>query len=68
MLDSTATARTFQVIEPFEEDSPFEYIDTASARADINMIAQKLAVDKLAIVGVGGVCVPKTLAGDHFRF
>src|SRR5439155_2023452 len=40
--------------EPQDDDSPFNYIDTASARADINMISRKLAVEKLAIVGLGG--------------
>ena len=54
VLDPTATARTYQVVEPHEEDTPFVYIDTASARAEINMVTQKLAVEKLAIIGLGG--------------
>ena len=41
-------------MEPHEEDTPFAYIDTASARAGINMATKKLAVEKLAIVGLGG--------------
>jgi hypothetical protein len=53
-IDPTATARTFQVVSPEEGDSPFHYLDTASARAEINMITQKLAVEKIAIVGLGG--------------
>lgn len=53
-LDPNATPRTYQVVEPHEEDSPFHYIDTASARAEINAISSKLAVEKIAIVGVGG--------------
>lgn len=54
VLDADATARTYAVVEPEDDDSPFQYIDTASARADIGMISRKLAVDKVAIVGLGG--------------
>lgn len=53
-IDSTATPRTFRVVEPQDDDSPFNYLDTASARAEINMITRKLAVDRVAIVGLGG--------------
>ena len=53
-IDITATPRTYRVVEPAEDDSPFNYVDTASARAEINMITKKLAVDRLAIVGLGG--------------
>ncbi len=53
-IDSSVTARTYQVVEPHDEDTPFAYIDTASARADLNMVTKKLAVEKLAIVGLGG--------------
>jgi Domain of unknown function (DUF6791)/ThiF family len=53
-IDPEVTPRTFRVVEPTDDDSPFNYIDTASARADINMITKKLAVEKLAIVGLGG--------------
>ncbi len=53
-IDPSATARTFRVVEPEDDNSPFNYLDTASARADINMITNKLAVEKLAIVGLGG--------------
>lgn len=54
MIDPTVTAKTYQVIEPEDDGSPFQYIDTASAQAEISMITQKLAVDKVAIVGLGG--------------
>ncbi len=54
LLDPTVTARTYEVAEPETDGSPFEYLDTASARADINMITQKLAVEQIAIVGLGG--------------
>ena len=54
LIDADVTARTYQVVEPHDEDTPFAYIDTASARADINMATKKLADEKLAIVGLGG--------------
>lgn len=53
-IDPLATARTHKVIEPEGDDSPFNYLDTASARAEINTITEKLAQDAVAIVGVGG--------------
>lgn len=53
-IDPTATPRTFHVVEPQGDDVPFNYIDTASARAEINLITRKLVVEKLAIVGLGG--------------
>ncbi len=54
-IDSTATAKTFPLIEP-EKDSeePFNYIDTASSRAEIVAVTKKLALRKVAIVGLGG--------------
>ena len=61
MLESQAqalapdvTARVYRVEEPEDEDSPFNYMDTASSRAEINMITKKLAISKVAIVGLGG--------------
>jgi hypothetical protein len=54
-IDPMATARTFPVIEPEKEDETvFNYIDTASSRAEIDLITKKLAIQKIAIVGVGG--------------
>jgi hypothetical protein len=53
-LDPTATARTFPVIESDDAASVFNYVDTASSRADTTMVAHKLEGLRLAIVGVGG--------------
>jgi len=39
---------------PEDDDSVFAYIDTASSRAGINVVADKLAIASLAIVGLGG--------------
>jgi tRNA A37 threonylcarbamoyladenosine dehydratase len=53
-LDPKITAMTFPVIESKEDESVFNYIDTASSRAGINEVTSKLELGKVAIVGVGG--------------
>lgn len=53
-IDPSVSALTYQVVEPEEHDYPFNYLDTASARAEINVISKKLADDRIAIVGLGG--------------
>lgn len=54
-LDPDATAKTYPAIKAeSEEESVFNYIDTASSRAEIGLITQKLAKKKIAIVGTGG--------------
>ncbi|MCA9905540.1 MAG: ThiF family adenylyltransferase [Anaerolineae bacterium] len=45
---------SFTVVEPEPDESPFNYLDTASAGAGISMVTEKLTVEKLAIVGIGG--------------
>ena len=55
-IEPTATAKTFPVIAP-ESDDPdaiFHYIDTASSRAEIEMVTKKLELGRIAIVGLGG--------------
>jgi len=47
------TARVFRVPEE-EEDSVFEYTETASDRAGIGALTERLAAEKVALVGVGG--------------
>ncbi len=56
VIDPTATAKTFPVIEPEKEkeETAFNYIDTASSRAEINLVMKKLKLKKIAIVGLGG--------------
>lgn len=54
VIDPAATACTFKVIDSVEEDSVFRYHDSASSRADILAISAKLAMDKVAIIGLGG--------------
>lgn len=53
-LDGSATARTFPVIRDEDEESVFNYIDTASSRAGIAALTEKLNVAEVAIVGLGG--------------
>lgn len=53
LLDSTATAKTFPVILA-GEDSVFQYIDSASSRAKIVNVTAKLALSRVAIIGLGG--------------
>jgi len=75
-IDSNVTARTFPVIEPErdDEDAVFKYIDTASSRAGIDLVAKKLALKRVAIVGLGGTgsyvldLVAKTLVKEIHLF
>lgn len=48
------TARTYRVLEDSDEQSVFRYVDTASSRAEIVAVSDKLAVQSVAIVGLGG--------------
>jgi ThiF family len=54
VIDPEAKSQTYRVDEPDPEDSPFTYLDTASSRAEINLITQKLALESVAIIGLGG--------------
>ncbi|TFW72341.1 hypothetical protein C3Y98_04345 [Methylotenera oryzisoli] len=54
VIDPAATACTYKVIESIEEDSVFRYRDTASSRAEILALSAKLAMNKIAIIGLGG--------------
>jgi len=53
-LDSSATPRTFAPIATEEDESVFQYLDTATSRADIGTVSSKLELPKVAIVGLGG--------------
>lgn len=52
--DPTVPARTFVPIETTEEESVFLYTDSASSRAGIVRASEKLAMNKVAVVGLGG--------------
>ena len=73
-LSIRTPSRTFPVIELDEEESVFCYADTASSRAGITAITEKLALEKVAIVGLGGTgsyildFVAKTPVGEIHLF
>ncbi|MCK9622899.1 MAG: ThiF family adenylyltransferase [Methylobacter sp.] len=54
VIAPNADARTGRVIESREEDSIFRYPDSASVRAGIVAISQKLEMPRIGIVGLGG--------------
>ncbi|MEU3985849.1 ThiF family adenylyltransferase [Streptomyces sp. NPDC026672] len=54
-LDPDATAQTYRVVPSEPQGSVFRYADTASSRAGIGAVTQRLAaVENVAIVGLGG--------------
>lgn len=53
-VDPTATARVFRPMRSALDDSVFEYFDAASSRAQINHLTARLALERVAIVGLGG--------------
>lgn len=53
-IDPSVTAQTFKPRRPDEEDSVFLYEDTASSRADIVAVNEKLKLSRVGIVGLGG--------------
>lgn len=53
-IDPRVTAKTFAAVEAKDDDSVFRYIDTASSRAGIGAITEKLMIGPVAIVGLGG--------------
>ena len=73
-IDPTVRADTFPVIQSNEEESVFRYMDTASSRVQINMVAKKLELGKIAIIGLGGTgsyildLVAKTLVKEIHLF
>ena len=53
-LDSTVTEKTFKVIPDNANETVFQYIDTNSSRANIDLINSKFNGQKIAIIGLGG--------------
>lgn len=54
VLEPDATARTGHPIATTNEQSVFRYADTASARSETLAVSMRLALKKIAIVGLGG--------------
>ncbi len=53
-IDPNATAKTRQVVQPEIGESPFNYMDTSSARSETSSVSARLAGLKIAIIGLGG--------------
>lgn len=54
-LEPDAKATVFRPVVPDDDDdSPFNYLDTASSRAGIDAANQKLDDERIGIVGLGG--------------
>ncbi len=53
-IDPGATPRPRRVTEAGDVDSVFKYVDTASSRAGIVAASGKLALNSVAIIGLGG--------------
>lgn len=53
-LDKRAIARTFRPVIDKEDISVFQYVDTNSSRANINIISAKFEGQKIVIIGLGG--------------
>lgn len=56
VIEPTATAKTNPVIESSQDEgvTVFNYIDTASSRAEIGVVTKTLEIGQIAIVGLGG--------------
>ena len=54
VLRPGATATTFKPVQTDEAEGVFKYYDTASSRAGITVHTDKLAISRVAIVGLGG--------------
>ena len=52
--DEQATPLTYRVLRSAENDSVFEYMETASVRAGIAITTAKLEIPRVAIIGLGG--------------
>lgn len=53
-IDPDATPNTFPAIQAEADESVFNYVDTASSRAQINVVTRKLEIGRVGIVGLGG--------------
>jgi hypothetical protein len=73
-IDSSVKSQTFAPVELSEAESVFRYLDSASSRAGIVTINDKLKKGRIAIVGLGGTgayildLVSKTPVGEIHLF
>jgi hypothetical protein len=73
-IDPKVTARSLLPVKMTESESVFCYLDSASSRARISLITSKLALPRVAVVGVGGTgsyvldLIAKTPIGEIHLF
>ena len=73
-IDPNVTARSLLPVKMTENESVFRYLDSASSRARISLITGKLALPRVAVVGVGGTgsyvldLIAKTPIGEIHLF
>jgi len=53
-IDPGASPLVFRPVVALEDESVFQYIDTASSRAGIALANRKLVMNRVAIIGLGG--------------
>lgn len=53
-IDPTVRPRIYAPGEDEDPDTVFEYLDSATGRAGLGALAQRLAQERVAIIGVGG--------------
>jgi hypothetical protein len=54
-VDPDLTAQRYRPdVTEDSDDGPFRYLDTASARSSITEVAQRLATERVGIIGLGG--------------
>jgi hypothetical protein len=53
-INPILTAKTFRVINDSAEDTVFNYIDTNTSRANIDLINNRFKGQKIGIIGLGG--------------
>jgi hypothetical protein len=53
-IEPSVTARTNPVVVEEEEETVFNYVDSAASRAGLEVITERLKVGSVAIVGLGG--------------
>lgn len=53
-IDPATSPRTFKPLVTDEDDGVFKYLDTFSSRAGITAYNQRLAIEKVVVIGAGG--------------
>ena len=54
VVDPNVSPRGYAAAEDEDPESVFEYLDSASGRVGLGVLAERLSADRLAIIGLGG--------------